>query len=286
VSVAFSCTIFPEARLYINGKKVSEQTQNSLEDVIISKDKTYNKDGVGNFAPPGLEGETEIECIYVEERVRSELSHKKEKWLEDKAVVCLRSKGVSYVETGRTNNFQQNLQILPGESYYNNTKEKLSLGFIPPQLEFNFYPINKGYFVLIDFSIKIKKVHNFLLSKLFGIDPDFTTASVGIEAKVLHQTSNSAYTILALKPKNEYIYYEDYISLHSTWEVFLVHWAQYIFYFLDLQGYLLGKRYISRAGISLVDNPCELLTGATIEDRVATLEIMLRDFYLDESFLL
>ncbi|CAG8487614.1 17087_t:CDS:2 [Gigaspora margarita] len=46
------------------------------------------------------EGETEIECVYVEERVRSESSHKKGKWLEDKAVVCLRSKGVSCVGTG------------------------------------------------------------------------------------------------------------------------------------------------------------------------------------------
>ncbi|CAG8842638.1 37475_t:CDS:1, partial [Gigaspora margarita] len=36
-------------------------------------------------------GETEIECVYVEERIRSESSHKG-KWLEDKAVVCLRSK--------------------------------------------------------------------------------------------------------------------------------------------------------------------------------------------------
>ncbi|CAG8540485.1 31131_t:CDS:2 [Gigaspora margarita] len=41
------------------------------------------------------EGKTEIECVYVEKRVRSESSYKKGKWLEDKAIVCLRSKGVS-----------------------------------------------------------------------------------------------------------------------------------------------------------------------------------------------
>ncbi|CAG8832743.1 24491_t:CDS:2, partial [Gigaspora margarita] len=46
------------------------------------------------------EGETEIECIYIEERVRSNSSHKKRKWLEDKAVVYLKSKGVSCVGTG------------------------------------------------------------------------------------------------------------------------------------------------------------------------------------------
>ncbi|CAG8528343.1 13131_t:CDS:2, partial [Dentiscutata heterogama] len=53
VSVAFSCAVFPEARLYINGKKVGEQTQGSLGDFIVSGGKTNNKDGVGNFAPPG-----------------------------------------------------------------------------------------------------------------------------------------------------------------------------------------------------------------------------------------
>ncbi|CAG8809889.1 86_t:CDS:1, partial [Racocetra persica] len=41
------------------------------------------------------EGETEIECVYVEERVRKKSLRKKGKELEDKVVVFLRSKHIS-----------------------------------------------------------------------------------------------------------------------------------------------------------------------------------------------
>jgi hypothetical protein len=46
------------------------------------------------------EGETEIECVYVEGRVRRKSPRKKGKELEDKVVVFLRSKDVSCVGTG------------------------------------------------------------------------------------------------------------------------------------------------------------------------------------------
>ena len=43
--------------------------------------------------------------------------------------------------------------------------------------------------------------------------------------------------------------------------------------------------YVSHAGIPLVDDPCHLPDDATIEDRVAILEHLLREYYLDASYL-
>ena len=47
----------------------------------------------------------------------------------------------------------------------------------------------------------------------------------------------------------------------------------------------LGNRYISRAGIPLAEDPRNMPPGATIEDRVAVLEHLLKEYYIDISYL-
>jgi hypothetical protein len=53
ISVTVSRTVFPQTRLYINGKKISEQAQDKLGDVVVSGGRNLNDDGHGNLAPSG-----------------------------------------------------------------------------------------------------------------------------------------------------------------------------------------------------------------------------------------
>jgi hypothetical protein len=47
----------------------------------------------------------------------------------------------------------------------------------------------------------------------------------------------------------------------------------------------LARRYVSRAGIPLVEDPRKLPAGGRIEDRVAVLENLLREYYIDDYYL-
>jgi hypothetical protein len=47
----------------------------------------------------------------------------------------------------------------------------------------------------------------------------------------------------------------------------------------------LASRYVSRAGIPLAEDPCDLPENGRIEDRVAVLEILLKEYYIDDYFL-
>ncbi|CAG8525453.1 15725_t:CDS:2, partial [Cetraspora pellucida] len=46
-----------------------------------------------------------------------------------------------------------------------------------------------------------------------------------------------------------------------------------------------ARRYISRAGIPLIEDPRKLPEGASIKNRIAILEILLNEYYLDTSYL-
>jgi hypothetical protein len=47
----------------------------------------------------------------------------------------------------------------------------------------------------------------------------------------------------------------------------------------------LASRYVSRAGIPLVEDPCNLPENGRIEDRIAILEILLKEYYIDDYYL-
>ncbi|RIB11561.1 hypothetical protein C2G38_2042581 [Gigaspora rosea] len=183
---------------------------------------------------------------------------------------------------------------------------------IPPRLRFNMNPFNKGQLVIFKFSTSIRRKHSSLLAKMFGFDPDLVEAFIDIETKELQQTLNSSYATLVLQPKDNVTYYEDYISHHSissivssTGGLYGALIGIYILLFGSaklspwgiIQKYTccwnlredymhrLMKRYISKAGIPLVENPSKLPPNATVENRIATLETLLREFFLDDSSL-
>ncbi|CAG8465275.1 16576_t:CDS:2 [Dentiscutata heterogama] len=170
---------------------------------------------------------------------------------------------------------------------------------ILPRLRFNMNPFNKGQLVIFKFSTTIRRKNSFLLAKMFGFEPDLVDAFIDTETKELQRALNSSYTTLVLQPKDNITYCEDYITLVLLFQVlvvFMEHLLEYIFYFLDLQSSPLGvscknyirrlmKRYVSKAGIPLVEDPSKLPQDATVENRIATLETLLREFFLDDTSL-
>ncbi|CAG8680434.1 4642_t:CDS:2, partial [Racocetra persica] len=176
----------------------------------------------------------------------------------------------------------------------------------------NFYPISLGQHTILEFSITIiKKYTSYLIGQL-GFKPDKTNALLNIETKILQSDSNSSNIFLAIVPKNNRIRIEEekYLSnfgtiLSSLGGFYTAISTVFIFCFGKRryspwgicrtcpcwwpyrQSFKkhLARRYISRAGIPLVDDPRKLPHGATIEDRIAVLECLLREYYLDTSFL-
>jgi hypothetical protein len=47
----------------------------------------------------------------------------------------------------------------------------------------------------------------------------------------------------------------------------------------------LASRYVSRGGIPLAEDPRKLPSGAELRDRVAVLEHLLKEYYIDDYFL-
>ncbi|CAG8558061.1 35769_t:CDS:2 [Gigaspora margarita] len=181
---------------------------------------------------------------------------------------------------------------------------------IPPCMRFNMYPFNKGQLVIFKFSTIIRRKHSSLLAKLFGFEPNLEEVFIDIETKELQQTLNSSYSTLVLQPKENITYYEDYISHHSIGSIVsgagglygaliriyillfgstkLSPWGivqKYTCCWNLREDYMhrLMKWYISKAGIPLVENPSNLPPKATVENRIATLETLLREFFLDDK---
>ncbi|CAG8723966.1 16516_t:CDS:2, partial [Dentiscutata erythropus] len=166
---------------------------------------------------------------------------------------------------------------------------------IPPRLRFNMNPFNKGQLVIFKFSTTIRRKHNSLLAKMFGFEPDLVEVFINIETKELQQTLNSSYTMI-LQPKDNITYYEDYISHHSISSIVSSTGGLYGA-LIGIYVLLFGSAKLSPWGIvqkyaccwnlriPLVENPSKLPPNATVENRVATLETLLREFFLDDSSL-
>ncbi|CAG8784005.1 5519_t:CDS:2, partial [Dentiscutata erythropus] len=183
---------------------------------------------------------------------------------------------------------------------------------IPPRLRFNMHPFNRGQLVILNFSAVIRRTYNSLWTKIFGFEPELEEAIINTEIKELQQTLNSQYTILVLQPKDNITYYENYISrrnigsiVSNTGGLYGALIGIYILLFGSIklspwgivqkytccwnlrEDYMhrLMKRYVSKAGIPLVENPSKLPPNATIENRIAALETLMREFFLDDSSL-
>ncbi|CAG8508966.1 35821_t:CDS:2 [Gigaspora margarita] len=181
--------------------------------------------------------------------------------------------------------------------------------FGPPQLNStsqfnisdisNIFSISLGQLTIAEFSPKVHYKYASKFNAQLGFMPTQKEAVLDINLKLLPLGSNNNYTLLAISPKDHLVRYEKekYIGIigsvlssiggfytavisifilffgypkHSPWKSFKDH---------------LAKRYISRAGIPLVDDPRKLPSNAALEDRIAILETLLKEYYLDTSYL-
>ncbi|CAG8712508.1 22422_t:CDS:2 [Dentiscutata erythropus] len=177
----------------------------------------------------------------------------------------------------------------------------------------NIYSISLGQLSIVEFSQKVRQRYSTKFNAELGFLVMSTQkeAVLDIDLKVLPLGSNSSYTILAISPKNHLIRYENekysgfgnvfskiggfYTAISSIFILFFGYprlspwglcqtclcWRPFRKSFKDN----LAKRYISRAGIPLVDDPRKLPTGATSDDRIAILETLLKEYYLDTTYL-
>ncbi|CAG8517595.1 hypothetical protein C2G38_2307406 [Gigaspora rosea] len=176
----------------------------------------------------------------------------------------------------------------------------------------NFYPILPGQYIIFEYSIIIVKKYSSYFAGQLGFSSDRTDAILNIETKVLPSDSNSSNIFLAILPKNHFIRYEEEKYL-STFGSTISNIGGFYGAISSISIFLFGasrlspwglcqtcpcwrsfrqsikkhfaKRFISKAGILLIDDPRKLPDGATIEDRIAILESLLREHYLDTSFI-
>ncbi|CAG8678951.1 7466_t:CDS:2, partial [Gigaspora rosea] len=177
----------------------------------------------------------------------------------------------------------------------------------------NIYTISLGQLSIVEFSLK---VHQRFSSK-FNAELGYYLMSTQKEAvldadlKQLPLGSNSSYTLLAISPKTHLVRYEKenysgignvfskvggfYTAISTIFILFFGHpklspwglcqtcpcWRPFRKTFKDH----FAKRYISRAGIPLVDDPRKLPSGAALEDRIAILETLLKEYYLETTYL-
>ncbi|CAB4426437.1 unnamed protein product [Rhizophagus irregularis] len=205
------------------------------------------------------------------------------------------------------------------ESFYITTKVTKSLSddeqdINEVKLSQNQYFITPGRFHMCTFYFKSAKYYSTSLSGLLGFDADQDEMDIVIEDNILTQLPNTFNTVLELKYKYDFIVNDDVetfenniIKLISSFGGFysaisgvfiLLFGASKLSPWGICQMYLLrcwpchrsfkkhlANRYVSRAGIPLADDPCSLPEGGRIEDRVAVLEFLLKEYYIDNYYL-
>ncbi|CAG8537172.1 10278_t:CDS:2, partial [Racocetra persica] len=146
---------------------------------------------------------------------------------------------------------------------------------------------------------------------LFGLKPENNVAYIDVDVKELSPITDSSYTLLIIKPKNHIVRYieEDSQSfvtiLANIGGLYAGLTALYTICFgtrrLSPWGYCqtfpcwwplrrifkrhFARHYVSKAGVPFVEDPRKLPPGASIEHRVAVLENLLKEYYLDTSYL-
>ncbi|CAG8470326.1 25051_t:CDS:2 [Gigaspora margarita] len=167
---------------------------------------------------------------------------------------------------------------------------KFDIVFFSP----NMSPIPRGHLVILEFSIMIKKSYESRVYGLFGFKPNNNRAYIDVSVKA-SSLSDSSSTLLVLKPKSNIIRFiveklkvstmlSDIGGLYAAIAAIIALFFGSPRHSPCLKRHF-ARRYISKAGIPLVDDPRNLPPGATIEHRVAILENLLKEYYFDTSFL-
>ncbi|CAB5198548.1 unnamed protein product [Rhizophagus irregularis] len=158
------------------------------------------------------------------------------------------------------------------------------------------------------------KYYSTSLSGLLGFDADQDEMDIVIEDNILTQLPNTFNTVLELTYKYDFIVNDDVKTFENNVVKLIENFGGFygaisgIFVLLFgasklspwgiCQMYLLrcwpcrrsfkerlASRYVSRAGIPLAEDPYNLPENGRIEDRVAILEILLKEYYIDDYYL-
>ncbi|CAB4421577.1 unnamed protein product [Rhizophagus irregularis] len=176
----------------------------------------------------------------------------------------------------------------------------------------NQYYITRGQYVIYEFLIKEKTSYSSHLIGWLGLKANIDATFLEIEEKELALPPNVSYTVLELKPKYDFIIHEQqkfqinitkiisniggfYGAISGIFVLFfgaskLSPWGicqKYICWWTYRRSFKrsLARRYVSRAGIPLAEDPRELPRGASLQDRIAVLEHLLKEYYLDAYYL-
>ncbi|CAB4388708.1 unnamed protein product [Rhizophagus irregularis] len=179
-------------------------------------------------------------------------------------------------------------------------------------LNSNQYFITPGRYYTYEFYIKNTKYYSTALSGFLGLNTDKDGMDIVIEEKILAQTPN-AFTALELSARYNFIVDDDMkfkndvkklienfggfysvisgifvllfgASKLSPWGICQTHLLSCWPLRRRFKKHL-ANRYVSRAGIPLVEDPRKLPSDGKIEDRVAVLEILLKEYYIDSDYL-
>ncbi|CAG8624304.1 16263_t:CDS:2 [Racocetra fulgida] len=154
-----------------------------------------------------------------------------------------------------TLNITSNVTSSPNASlpdYFGIIFSKIIINDKVMNLYFNMIPVPRGRWVILEFSISIRDYYTLRgRGLLFGLKPENNVAYIDVDVKELSPIADSSYTLLIIKPKNHIV------------------------------------RYIEEDSQSFpfVEDPRKLPPGASIEHRVAVLENLLKEYYLDTSYL-
>ncbi|GBC11238.1 uncharacterized protein OCT59_025620 [Rhizophagus irregularis] len=178
----------------------------------------------------------------------------------------------------------------------------------------NPYFITPGKYNIYNIYYKNTNRYSSQLSGFLGFDADKNYMSIVISHGVLAQIPNTFNTVLEISFDYNFIIKEDINFSKNNVKKLIENFGGFygaisgIFVFLFgasklspwgiCQIYLLrcwpcrqrfkeslANRYVSRVGIPLVEDPCNLPENGRIEDRVAILEILLKEYYIDDYYL-
>ncbi|CAG8561083.1 2485_t:CDS:2 [Cetraspora pellucida] len=165
-------------------------------------------------------------------------------------------------------------------------------------LYFNMILIPRGRWVVLEFSISVRDYYTLRgRGLLFGLKSENTVAFIDVEVKELSPITDSSYTLLIIRPKNHIVRYieensQSFITLLANiGGLYAGLTALYTLCFGSrrLSPWILkrhfARHYVSKAGIPFVEDPRKLPPDTSIEHRVAVLENILKEYYLDTSYL-
>ncbi|GES74956.1 hypothetical protein GLOIN_2v1841879 [Rhizophagus clarus] len=170
--------------------------------------------------------------------------------------------------------------------------------------------IVRGQYIIYESVIKTTS-HTSPSFGMLGFKANNNSTDIEIEEKVLGLTPNASYTVLELRFKPDNLIYQEYkyqtvnkvvsnlggfysaisgvffilfgASKLSPWGI-CQKWVCCWPYRRSFKRSL-ASRYVSRAGIPLAEDPRKLPPGAELRDRVAILEHLLKEYYIDAYYL-